>query len=74
MLNAIYLILASAALIVIVWQYGSSFGIASAPAQPDATISFFAFLAAIIFFGLWLAGKTRGGGEAKSNFSFDRGG
>jgi hypothetical protein len=70
MLNAIYLILTSAALIVIAWQFGFSFGVASVPAQPDVTVSFFAFIAAIIFFGLWLAGKVHKR-EAKSNLIFD---
>jgi hypothetical protein len=70
MLNAIYLILASAALIVIGWQYGFSFGIAGAPAMPDATITFSAFIAALIFFGLWLAGKVHKR-EAKSNLIYD---
>lgn len=56
MLNLIYLFLALAAAGVTVWQIGFLFGIPGAPAQPDLTITLSALTAAIIFFGLWLAG------------------
>ena len=70
MINAIYLILALAAMGITAWQFGFSFGIATAPAQPDMTITLSALTAAIIFFGLWLAGRVHKQ-EAKSNLIFD---
>jgi NO-binding membrane sensor protein with MHYT domain len=56
MLKAIYLILAVAATGVTVWQIGFLFGIPGAPPKPDFTITLSALTAAVIFFGLWLAG------------------
>jgi nitrate reductase NapE component len=70
MLNAIYLILALAAVGVAVWQIGFLFGIPGAPAQPDMTIALSALTAAIIFFGLWLAGRVHKE-ELKSRVMFD---
>jgi hypothetical protein len=70
MLNAIYLILALAATGVTVWQFGFLLGIPGAPAQPDMTITLSALTAAIIFFGLRLAGRVRKE-ELKSRLMFD---
>ena len=70
MLNAIYLILTLAATGVIVWQLGFLFGIPGAPAQPDTTITLSALTAAVIFFGLWLAGRIHKE-EFKSRLMFD---
>ena len=70
MLNAIYFILTLAATGVTVWQIGFLFGIPGAPAQPDMTITLSALAAAIIFFGLWLAGKVHKE-ELKSRLMFD---
>lgn len=58
MLNIIYLILALIAAGVTVWQIGFFLGIPGAPAQPDFTITLSALTAAVIFFGLWLAGAV----------------
>ena len=55
MLKVIYFILALVALGVTLWQMGSLFGISSAPAKPDYTITLTAFTAAIVFSGLCLA-------------------
>jgi hypothetical protein len=70
MVNAIYLMLALAAAGVIVWQLGFLFGIPNAPAHPDFTVTLSALTAAIIFFGLWLAGRVHRK-EAKANLIFD---
>lgn len=56
MLKAIYLVLALVATGVTVWQIGFLFGIPGAPTKPDFTITLSALTAAVIFFGLWLAG------------------
>ena len=70
MVNAIYLILALAAAGVIVWQLGFLFGIPNAPAQPDFLVTLSALTAAVIFFGLWLAGRIHKE-ELKSRLTFD---
>lgn len=71
MINAIYLILALASAGVIIWQFGGVLGLQNAPSQPDAAIALSALTAAIIFFGLWLAGRVNRREEAKSNLIFD---
>ena len=58
MLNAIYLILTLVATGITIWQIGSLFGIPGAPVQPDITITLSALTAAIIFLGLWVAGRA----------------
>ena len=70
MLNAIYLLLALAAAGVTFWQFGALFGIPGAPAQPDMTITLSALTAAVIFLGLWLAGRVHKE-KLKSNLMFD---
>lgn len=70
MLNIVYLFLALAATGVTVWQIGFLFGIPGAPAAPDATIMLSALTAAVIFFGLWLAGRVHKD-EMKSRMMFD---
>jgi hypothetical protein len=70
MLNAIYLVMALAAKGVIIWQFGFLFGIQGAPAQPDLTVTLSALTAAVIFFGLWLAGRVHKE-ELKSRLMFD---
>lgn len=70
MLNAIYLILALIAAGVTFWQIGFLFGIPGAPDKPDMTITLSALTAAIIFFGLWMAGRIHKE-EASSKLMFD---
>lgn len=70
MLNAIYLILALMAAGVTVWQLGFLFGIPNAPANPDMTITVSALTAAVIFTGLWLAGRVHREGS-KPKLLFD---
>ncbi|MDQ3043263.1 MAG: hypothetical protein M3R11_12945 [Acidobacteriota bacterium] len=70
MINAIYLILALTAAGVTVWQIGFLFGIPNTPTQPDMIVTLTALAAAIIFFGLWLAGRVHRE-ELKSKLMFD---
>ena len=70
MLNAIYLILALAATGVTVWQIGFLFGIPGTPLKPDLTVTLSALTAAIIFFGLRLAGGISKE-ESKSRLMLD---
>ena len=65
MLNLIYLFLALASVGVTVWQLGFLFGIPGAPTNPDLTITLSALTAAVIFTGLWLAGRIHREGKPK---------
>lgn len=43
---------------VTIWQSGLLSGNFGTAEQPDQTIAAISFVSAIIFFGLWLAGRT----------------
>jgi hypothetical protein len=56
MLKAIYLTLALVATAVCIWQIGFLFNLPGSPKKPDYFITLTALTAAMIFYGLWLAG------------------
>ncbi|HLM60594.1 MAG TPA: hypothetical protein VK308_07320 [Pyrinomonadaceae bacterium] len=56
MLGLLFFILGLAAVKIAAWQTGLLASI-TGTAQPDYTIAGLSFTAALIFFGLWLAGR-----------------
>ena len=58
MLGIFFLFLGIASAKLTIWQSGLLSGILGTAQPPDHTLVAFSFTAAIIFFGLWLAGKT----------------
>lgn len=56
-MGMLFLILSLVALKVAAWQMGLFSGIFGTTQTPDFTIAGLSFTAAIIFFGLWLAGR-----------------
>ena len=71
MLGILFLLLGLAAIKITLWQAGLFASIAgSAPPETDYAIVGLSFTAALIFFGLWLAGRFHKN-EAKSDVRFD---
>ncbi len=59
MLGLFFLFLGIVSAKLTIWQSGLLSGIlGTGQPQPDLTLAAFSFTAAIIFFGLWLAGRT----------------